>query len=211
MICISIGNREQIRDVNELNPTLVEVRYDLMHDEPSALKGLINKNIRQIATCRQGMYPEERRQEILLQAVELGAAYVDIEIESAPALIAVISELARKKACSLILSYHNFEFTPTSDELASILHSCYSSGADVAKIACMVNSKKDNARLLSLYGEEGRKVVLGMGDPGKITRLAALDLGAEFTFAALSAKDATAPGQLTYDQINSLFNQIHKK
>lgn len=209
MICISIGNRALLNQVNELQPDLVELRYDLIGNIPSAVSGLVTSSVKQLATCRPGMITDQERLEILKAAIQLGASYVDVEIESSSAFINEIRALAHEKGCKLIISYHNYESTPDVPELKRILASCYTSGGDVAKIACQVNSKKDNAKLLSLYGEEGRKVILGMGPIGKITRVAALELGAEFTFAALSEMDITAPGQLPFRKMKEIIKQIH--
>lgn len=83
-------------------------------------------------------------------------------------------------------------------------------GADVAKVATQVNSKADNARLLSLYSNEKALVVLGMGEKGKITRLIASLLGAEFTFASMDDGEATAPGQISYSKMKTLIENLNK-
>jgi len=209
MICISIGNRALLNQVNELQPGLVELRYDMIGKMPSAVSGLVTSSVKQLATCRPGSIPDAERLEILKSAIQLGADYVDVEIESSQSFINEIRTRAREMGTALIVSYHNYGSTPELPELKRILASCYQAGADIAKIACQVNSQKDSARLMSLYGEEGKKVVIGMGSLGKITRIAALELGAEFTFAALSEMDITAPGQLSFRKMNEINNQIH--
>ncbi len=204
MICISIGNESMIREVNALKPSLVEIRYDLLRREPAMVAGELDSAILQVATCRPGIYPEEERMQILKDAVVNGALYVDIEIESSADYLAEIGSIAKEKKVHLIISYHNYKETPSSEELKEILATCYEKGADVAKIACQVNDRDDNARLLSLYSEQGRKVVIGMGQIGRVTRYAAIDLGAEFSFASIADDASTAPGQLTYQQFQSI-------
>ncbi|MEX0987293.1 MAG: type I 3-dehydroquinate dehydratase [Bacteroidales bacterium] len=211
MICISIGKSEMIREINTLKPSLVEIRYDLMRQVPDEINEQLNDSILQVATCRPGIYTEQQRIAVLKRAIELGAVYVDIEVESKAETIREIAAYAREKQTHVIISYHNFDSTPTLEELKSILTSCYSAGGDVAKIACKVNSKNDSARLLSLYAEPGRKIVIGMGDAGKITRLAALELGAEFTFAAVSEAAATAPGQQTYSELLNMKKLLNSR
>ena len=115
-----------------------------------------------------------------------------------------LTDYARKQNKEIIISWHNFENTPGKKELETILKECYSKGADIAKIATYVNVEADNASLLSLYSLKGRKVVLGMGEKGKITRLAATHLGAEFTFASTDAGNETAPGQITIKEFAAL-------
>lgn len=211
MICISIGHINRIGEVNALQPSLVEIRYDLVRKDPEMVAEMLSESVLQVATCRPGHYSDLQRIDILKRAIETGAVYVDVEIESTKRFLQEITSFAKKRRTHLIISYHNFKETPSRMELQKILASCYNAGADVAKIACTVNSKNDAARLLSLYEEEGRKIILGMGETGKITRLAALELGAEFSFAALSEESVTAPGQLTYSELTSLQKKLHNR
>jgi 3-dehydroquinate dehydratase-1 len=81
-------------------------------------------------------------------------------------------------------------------------------GADIAKLATFSKSKADNARLLSLYSNDKPIVALGMGETGKITRLMAPLLGAEFTFAAMDDGQPTAPGQITYSNMKEILNKL---
>jgi len=203
MICISIGKIGMIQQVNLLQPSLVEVRYDLLRKSPELVSKELNDTILQVAACRPGMIPDSERSKILKEAIDLGAVYVDVELDAAPGFVEDIINYAKSRRIHVIVSYHNYDVTPPLDELKHILHHCYAVGGDVAKIACQASSSKDSARLLSLYAEEGRKIVIGMGDRGRITRLAAIQLGAEFTFAAVSEAEVTAPGQLSYGEMKS--------
>lgn len=211
MICISIGHINLIREVNALQPSLVEIRYDLVRKDPESVAEMLSESVIQVATCRPGHYSDSQRLDILKRAIDTGAVYVDVEIESTERFLREIISFAKKRRTHLIISYHNFKETPSRVELQKMLVSCYDAGADVAKIACTVNSKSDAARLLSIYEEEGRKIVLGMGEAGKITRFAALELGAEFSFAALSGESITAPGQLTFNELTSLEKKLHNR
>jgi 3-dehydroquinate dehydratase type I len=72
----------------------------------------------------------------------------------------------------------------------------------------MVNEPDDLARLVSLYSQPGRKVVIGMGEMGRISRVAARYLGAEFTFVSVEVGSETAPGQLSLAELESIFKLI---
>jgi len=74
----------------------------------------------------------------------------------------------------------------------------------------MVNKIEDNSILLSLYQNGKRMVVFGMGELGKISRIISPFLGAEFTFASVDDTLNTAPGQISFDKLNYIHNEIRK-
>ena len=49
-----------------------------------------------------------------------------------------------------------------------------------------------------------------MGKLGRISRVMGPYLGAEFTFAAPGEGEETAPGQLSYDQLEAIYKVINK-
>jgi len=165
-----------------------------------------------IATHRPTTISEEERKEILITAIDAGADYVDIEIEAETSFKKAILKTCGAKGCKVIISFHNYENTPSKKELDGIIDRCFNEGANIAKIACRVNNEADAARILSLYDrertEERELVAIGMGEIGKITRLAAPLLGAPFTFAALAEHKKTAPGQLDMKTLKSILDTI---
>jgi 3-dehydroquinate dehydratase-1 len=187
---------------------MAEIRLDgveLTEEETRRIFAL-HKNL--IATCRPtSSRTEADREKMLLTAIDAGAAWVDVEIDADRDFKKEIAAAARAGKCRLILSYHNYDAVPSKKELESIMDRCFAEGAGVAKIACRVHTEPESARILSLYsrplptgtdvtGKPYRLVALGMGEKGKITRIAAPLLGAPFTFASVPGDPATAPGQL---------------
>jgi len=79
-------------------------------------------------------------------------------------------------------------------------------GADCVKLAVTANSPADCARIMSLYEHHDNLLAFAMGETGKITRIAAPFLGAEFTFVSVDEANKTAPGQLTAAQMKTIFN-----
>ena len=92
--------------------------------------------------------------------------------------------------------------------MEKIFKTCFDLGGDVAKIAVQANTAEDVSMLMGLYQLPGRKVILGMGNMGRITRLMAPYLGAEFTFAAPGEGGETAPGQFSFQQLKDLYKVI---
>lgn len=197
LICVSIAEDSVDDCLRALrNLDFAEVRIDLMKLSKKDVRRIFSLGKRLIATCRSGRMTDEARKALLTEAIEAGASYVDVELESSDSFRRDIIERARARGCEVILSYHDFNRTPNRKELEHIVDSCFGSGADIAKIACKVNSEMDNARLLGLLDSERRLVIAGMGERGRMTRVIAPLLGAEFTFASLSEGKETGEGQI---------------
>jgi 3-dehydroquinate dehydratase type I len=205
MIYISLADisfEECLESVRKFD--FIEIRLDLLKLSRHQITEVFSANPNLIATCRPGKHSEEEQKALLLHAVESGAAYVDVEVEASDTFKTEIINAAREKGCQLIISYHDFEKTPERAELEHIITWCLESNPDIIKIACMVNSERDNARLLGLLDTEKRMLVIGMGEKGKITRVIAPFLGSFCTFAAYFSGKATAPGQFSKDEIETL-------
>lgn len=209
MICVSISEP----DLNACKSLLedlemAEIRLDMCNFDSEQIEEVFSMPVKLVATHRPTNLPDSERLELLKLAIKFGADYVDIEIESKPSYRKELIEYARQHGCLVILSYHNFEETPPVEELNRMMEEMYIYGADVAKIATMVNHPTDNAKLLSLYQRDGRIIAIGMGDKGKITRVVGPLLDAEFTFAALNEGKSTAPGQLTFNHVQKVLNEL---
>lgn len=205
MICTSLGNigfDEALRCAAAND--LIEIRADLLNFSNEQYHSLFKQKAGIVFTCRKDNTNEEIRRSLFRMAVENGAKYIDLEIESAGSDLEWVKGLCSETGTELIISYHNYQETPAENELISILKECYRLGADVAKIATMVNTDGDMVKLLSLYRKQGRKVVIGMGEKGILTRVAALGMGAEFSFAAPDNAGGTAPGQLSLSAMNEI-------
>lgn len=209
MICISIAEKSAEACIKALEGVeLAEIRLDAMDADAKDIERIFSMPAKLIATCRAGECSDEKRHMALLKAIESGASFVDIELEAEEEYRKVLLDNAKNKGCKVIISHHDFEGTPGKDELEKIVKNCFESGADIAKIACKVNSEKDNARLLGLLGSDKQIVVIGMGEKGRITRLAAPLLGSPFTFAALGKGKETAEGQMTADEMKRIYGML---
>lgn len=98
---------------------------------------------------------------------------------------------------TVIGSYHDYESTPGSGRIASILNSM---DADIRKGAFKVNSLRDLVSIADAASSvKGRHVLLGMGALGTVTRIRQDILGNEFSFGYVG--EPTAPGQLSVDEM----------
>lgn len=208
MICVSISHISQIHQAVSSGAALLEFRLDLIREDPGRIYAPLQGDVKSIATCRPEGNNDSERIELLKSCMDLGASYVDIELDSSDSFRNVLMEHAGHRGTDVILSYHNFEVTPGRRELAEWVESAFTLGGHVAKIATMARSAEDLRTLLSLYELPGRKVVIGMGEKGRILRVMAPYLGAEFTFASLDQSGETAPGQLNVNQLLEIYKVI---
>lgn len=208
MICVSVAKLSGLNKAIQSGAGMLELRLDLIENHPSKLLPLIPGEMKSIVTCRYGVYSEKERLKLLLEGMKLGADYVDIEIETAAADLELLLDAAKELGTRVIISYHNFERTADREDLESIMIACFEKGGEIAKIATHINAAEDIRNLLSLYDLPGKKVILGMGSQGRITRVLGPYLGAEFTYASLGGSEKTAPGQLSVKQLTELYKVI---
>jgi 3-dehydroquinate dehydratase-1 len=211
MICISIEEQGIDKCLSDIEKAeMAEIRLDLTGFSMQDIERVFASGKKLIATCRPGTWSDTERKEKLITAIKAGATYVDIEYESPAVYRKELIKTARTHTCDVIISYQNTEHTPSLKELERIMHSCFEMGADVARIATQVRVNRDNSKILSLYKAPGRLVAIGMGELGKISRIVAPFLGAEFTFAALDDGGATPPGQIRYSKLSEFMIKIQE-
>lgn len=209
MICVAISDKDFNNCLDVLSKVdMAEIRLDLTHFDTDQIRNVFSLQKKLIATHRPNGKSDEERASILKTAVNSGAKYVDIEYEAPDDYRNDIIKFAHKNNCDVIISYHNYEFTPDCEELDEIVRNCFKKGADVAKVATTIKKNVDNSKIFSLYKNPGRLVAFGMGNLGKITRIVAPFLGAEFTFASMEEGLETAPGQIVHTSLRSLIKQI---
>ena len=212
MICVAISDKDPDKCLSLLDQVeMAEIRLDLTGYDVQKVKKVFAHPTPTIATCRPDNLDSEQQINLLTTAIMAGASYVDIEIEAPRSQQENLIKLAREHRCKVIISYHNFQETPGLRDLFRIVDRCYELGADVAKVATLAKSNKDCVHLLSLYSADKPLVALGMGKEGKITRILAPLLGAEFTFAAMDEGEATAPGQINYSRLKSILELLEKE
>lgn len=209
MICVSLKETNPEKLLRLLKKIeFAEIRLDSMTADVANVRNIFSQHQNLIATCRPGLREDKDRKILLLTAVKAGAAYVDIEIESGNGFKSALVQESRRQGCKVIVSYHNFDKTPDRAELEKIVSWCFDSGADIAKIACLVRSERDNAQILGLLSDARPLVVIGMGPLGKITRIAGPSLGSLFTYAALEEGEETAEGQISKTELEKILESL---
>lgn len=212
MICVSVGNvdvRECVERLEGLE--LAEVRLDTMDVDRGSVRAIFSMPLRLVATCRPGRYSDAERLGLLSNAMEAGAAYVDVEMDAATGFREDIGKLASRHNTQVIVSYHNYAETPAEGLLRKMVRDAFASGAHLVKMACMVNRPVENLRLLGLLRMKAhidRLIVVGMGEAGRITRVASVFLGSPFTYACHDDDGPYAPGQMSVRRLKKTMELI---
>lgn len=177
---------------------MVELRLDGVRDldVAGALRGR-RKPV--VVTCRPvwdgGRFdgPEEAREAVLGQALDLDAEFVDVEWRALSGSKR-LGELVRRHAPRILLSMHDFAGVP--GDLAQRARAMRSSGAGLVKVAVTAARLTDTLPLLDI-ARGGDAVVVAMGEPGVPSRLLAARYGSRWTYAG----DGVAPGQVPAERM----------
>jgi len=209
----------QIESAKVAGAEMLELRTDYLNElNADLVKALLERakstKLPIIVTCRDkaqggaGDWPLRLRTEILVEAIRAGADFVDCEYDNflAGGTQAKLTEaIARHKGTRLILSAHNF--TGPFDDLEALYEdiktSCPQAIPKLVYTAGHINDCFEAFDLL--HSAPGNVIVLCMGEAGLISRILAKKLGGFLTFASLDEKNATAPGQITIEQMKKLY------
>lgn len=138
---------------------------------------------------------------------------IDYEMVNDAANIVRVRDAAKANGIKLVLSFHNFSYTPGPETLAAKFLSAEQLGADVAKVAVMPRDLGDVLTLLTATHEARKKlriplISMSMGPLGAVTRMVGGVFGSSLTFAVGAA--ASAPGQVPIEDLNTVLAIVQK-
>ena len=150
---------------------------------------------------------EEERIEELLEALELGASIVDIEIGTTK--LAQALPLIKERA-QCLLSFHDFQGTPPLDDLKDIVQQQLKLGADICKVVTTANNPDDNLTVLQLIAQfpQKRLVSVAMGNLGLTSRVLCPLAGGDFTYASIDRDKKSAPGQMSVGELVKIYQMV---
>lgn len=194
------GNLDEVFTADVFGADLIEVRLDYLANPQESIHTRWDRlPLPVIATCRgkerggefKGSIEEEIN--ILEHAAKNGARFVDIDYR----FVKPFGD------AEVIASFHDFNATP-SDIAAKLDRAC-ATGAQIGKVAALVNSWSDNRHLLDLCSRDWPKpvIVAGMGDAGQITRVIGPSRGSFLTYA--SSRMGSAPGQINFREMLDVY------
>jgi len=150
---------------------------------------------------------DDRRLDIFSEAIS-ETDLVDIEINSNRINSKVI-ELAKTQNKKVILSYHNFEKTPTIPFLKNQAEKACDLGCDILKIAAMANNMED-VRVLLNFCSNWKKTgiaVMSIGHLGAISRLTGFLFGSCLTYGFVDKP--VACGQLSIKDLTKYYHILY--
>jgi 3-dehydroquinate dehydratase / shikimate dehydrogenase len=163
-----------------------------------------------IATCRRAASGGKFRGsvasqlELLSKAAAAGCQLVDVELQTALKCKGEQLPKLRSRA-ALILSFHDFHGTK---KLPETLEKMRNYPADFYKVVSTATTLTDNVTMMKFLEKESDRhslVGLCMGEQGIISRVLGVRAGSAFTFASVSEEERTAPGQVTAQDLRSVY------
>jgi 3-dehydroquinate dehydratase-1 len=221
---VSLGSS----DINELKKLVsdslnssadfIEARFDYFDKSKmnEVLELVLDHKERAVFTCRPpnegGKYTgsEVDRVTTLRRLAAFRPMFLDVEYSTMTANDDLMDQFTAQN-CDTLISWHNFDMTPSTEELSVLLNKMKDYGANL-KIVTMAKTGSDNLKVLKLY-EVAKSANLNliafcMGEHGILSRVLCTYAGAPFTYATLT--DAMAPGQLTLKQMKSIYDVLGK-
>lgn len=205
-----LDNLEKIQKLSDF----VELRIDYIKNvslkDIEIIKRKTNKKT--IFTCRSknegGLFEgnEQERKAIIEKAGKLGFDYIDIELSAVKQFTSLINSNQTK----IILSFHDFEKTPSLEELEKIKNQMGKYKNSIMKFATVVQNDEDIKTLYKLLlnkQKDEEMIVIGMGEKGIITRILGPLLGSYLTFAS-TPYSQSAPGQIDVNEMKKIYNSI---
>ncbi len=149
--------------------------------------------------------PSERRK--LFERFLPFATLIDLELRSLEILPEIL-EAAQARGCGVILSYHDFQSTPSIDLLRRLARQAGEAGGTLLKVATTATTASDLSTLLSFLTETTQLPlsVMGMGVFGKTSRLTLGRAGSRLNYGYLDTLQVSGqwPAELLKQRLAEL-------
>lgn len=137
--------------------------------------------------------------------------WLDVEMFRDQKVVSEIVQKAHQKKVLVVMSNHDFQKTPSQDEIEKRLLKQDQMGADILKIAVMPKSKQDvftlmNATLKVSQQTTKPLLTMSMGQLGTISRVATANMGGSYSFGMIG--EASAPGQIDVTKLKQILKTV---
>lgn len=221
LIAVSVSDNLKTKDfflIKKYNADIIELRIDLLQNRD--LKSIIaiilkiKENTKKcvLATIRSlkegGKHDFSKSEKLYIYKNIIPIIdYIDIELNSK--YLYSLIPYAKKNKVKVIISYHNFIFTPSINNLNKLVLSFKKTDGDILKIAVMPNTLNDVRKLLefSVSKKNIKIITIAMGKLGMLSRVFFKVVGSLITFSSLN--ENTAPGQIKLKRIRELIDEFY--
>ncbi len=235
LICVSLFDKTipELLTFAERSKTagadLIEIRMDLL-TEPSIsktlheLSGLKMKiGLPVILTIRPkwegGGFSEdeEKRLSLLEESIALGFDYIDLEFKIKESKRDSLITKAKENRVKTIISYHDYNQTPSYEEIFDLIKKCQATGGSLAKVVFKNNEFSDAISIMSAANRASKEnlkfTALGMGKYGYISRVLAPINGCEIVYASLKPHKQVIDGQVDIKTLKEkmIFDNLDRK
>jgi 3-dehydroquinate dehydratase-1 len=212
-----------------LKPDLVEWRvdhFDAIGDTAAVLQTLraLRQRLGKLPlvftrrSSREGGEPITLGEEQVVQLYEAVAdsrlvEFLDFEMFNEPEHVRRVRAFTKANKVRLILSYHNFSYTPGVDYLVQQFLEAERLGADVAMVSVMPRDRADVLTLLLATEQADRKthiplISMSMGPLGSVSRMIGGLFGSGLTYGV--GENASAPGQIPIGDLVTVFDIVRR-
>lgn len=138
---------------------------------------------------------------------------LDVEMFRDQKVVGQVVAAAHKAGIRIVMSSHDFQKTPPTEEIVARLRRQDALGADVLKIAVMPHDPADVLKLLDATEQVRARyslkpqLTMSMGGLGAISRLSGEVFGSDMTFGMIGVP--SAPGQVDVKQLRQVLEVIH--
>lgn len=233
-ICVSVTGRdedeviEQLKQVKASRADLTEWRVDY-YSNVSKLErvGALLCTMREILqdmpllfTFRtkeeggEGEISSQDYEQLNLYAAKSGYVdLIDVELEKTDkGIVKMRKELEERRELKVYItaSYHDFQKTPSVQEMVERLEKMKAQGAHIVKLAVMPQCRQDVINLMeaSVRAQgEVPVITMSMGELGRISRVAGGLTGSAVTFGAVG--QVSAPGQIECDRLHQMLSWLN--
>ena len=210
------------------SPDVIELRADAWNfitDMQTSLNMLketrrLTNDIPLLLTCRSHLeggfqkVASKTRDVLYMEAIENNLVdIIDIELINGYCKIQKLKQITSSNGVYLIVSFHDFNKTPSKEVIFATIAKEIAFGGDIAKVAVMPQSMEDILTLLSATLLARREfpetplITMSMGALGSITRIAGWLFGSDLTFAVGVA--SSAPGQIPADDLKKVYQVLY--
>ena len=124
------------------------------------------------------------------------ADLIDVELSAGEKTVKSLIKTAHTFGVKVVVSNHDFEKTPSKEEIVARLQKMQELGADLPKIAVMTGNYADRPI-----------ITMSMAKDGVISRLCGEVFGSALTFGA--AGQTSAPGQIEVEKLRGVLEIFH--